>query len=86
MKEDAMENLMKTMEQILEKYDILMKDIHVSVMKYIESLWDKIYISMMDQWHKLLHRLEPAFIEFTHYVESLVYNVAKEFIGNYYSH
>lgn len=82
MKEDAMENLMKMMDKLLENYDELVKDLHVSVMKYIENLWDKIYGTLFYQWNRLLQRIEPAFIELAHYVESIAYNMAKEFLGN----
>lgn len=81
MKEDAMDRLIRMLEHMLENYDKMTKDLHVSFIKYMENLWEKIYVSMMNQWHKILQGLEPAFIELAHYVESIVYGVAKEFLG-----
>lgn len=80
-----MERLLAMSEKLLENYDKFIKDTHVTFMKSVETLSEKLYVSAMNQWHDLLKSLEPGFIELAHYVESLAYNGAKEFLDFIYT-
>lgn len=53
----------------------------MTFINYVESLWVQMAISITDAWKRTLQVIEPAFIEFVHYVESLAWDVSKTFIG-----
>lgn len=71
------------MERLVEKYDKFVKDIHVWFIKYMEELWQQVYVTAVDNWRKMLRKIEPAFITFAHYVETTVYRASKEVLGEY---
>ncbi|XP_025989321.2 uncharacterized protein LOC105195312 [Solenopsis invicta] len=81
---DSLSQVASTIENLIEKYDIFIKDLHVSFIKYIENLWDTIFSSISDQWYSFLKLVEPLFIRFVHYVETLVWKASKEMLDFLY--
>ncbi|XP_012534919.2 uncharacterized protein LOC105835859 [Monomorium pharaonis] len=81
---DSLSQVANIIEKLIEKYDIFIKDLHVSFIKYIENLWDTIFSSISDQWYRFLKLMEPLFIRFVHYVETLVWKASKEMLDFLY--
>lgn len=69
---------------MLEKYDDFIKNVHVAFIQYVEKLWSKAYNMLNDNWHRTLAALEPTFLKFVHYVETIFYNVTKKFLDFLY--
>lgn len=81
---DSLSQVANIIEKLIEKYDVFIKDLHVSFIKYIENLWDTIFSSISDQWYRFLKLMEPLFIRFVHYVETLVWKASKEMLDFLY--
>lgn len=71
-------------EKMIEKYDMFIKDLHVSFIKYIENLWNTIFSSISEQWYRFLKLMEPMFIRFIHYLETVVWKASKEMLDFLY--
>lgn len=71
------------LEGIIEKYDKFIKDLHVSFIKYMEELWIMTNKYIEYHWKKTIQSLEPSFIKFAHYVETIVWKVSREVLGQY---
>lgn len=71
-------------EKLIEKYDMFIKDLHVSFITYIENLWNTIFSSLSKQWDRFLKLMEPVFVQFIHYLESLVWKASKEVLDFLY--
>ena len=56
----------------------------MSFIKYIENLWVKISQSISQQWHRFLLMIEPLFIRFIHYLETVVWKASKEVLDFLY--
>ncbi|XP_076620317.1 apolipoprotein lipid transfer particle [Colletes latitarsis] len=74
-----------TIEKLVEKYDKFMKDLHVSFIKYIESLWGKLSQAISKQWNRFLLLVEPLFIRLIHYLETVVWKASKEILDFLYN-
>lgn len=81
---DPIKHLTDLLKEIVEKYDEYIKSVHVAVLQYMEKLWIQTYSLIVDNWHKTLAALEPTFIKFLHYLETIVWNTSKEFLGKYH--
>ncbi|XP_025074116.1 uncharacterized protein LOC105427375 [Pogonomyrmex barbatus] len=81
---DSLSQMANIIEKLIEKYDIFIKDLHVSFIKYMENLWDTIFSSISEQWYQFLKLMEPLFIRFVHYVETLVWKASKEMLDFLY--
>ena len=81
---DMITQVASTIDQLLEKYDKFMKDLHVSFIKYIGNLWGQISQSISQQWNRFLLFIEPMFIRFIHYLETVVWKTSKEFLDFLY--
>jgi len=81
---DSVSQVANIIEKLIEKYDMFIKDLHVSFIKYIENLWDTIFSSILDQWNRFLKVIEPLFIRFIHYLETLVWKASKEVLDFLY--
>ena len=51
MQGNSLEYLTKFMEIVIEKYDRFVKDLHISFMSYVETLYDNI-VSLCDNLQK----------------------------------
>lgn len=69
------------LEKMVEKYDKFIKDLHLSVIKYAENMYNRLTELMTNYWKKLLQNIEPSIIKFAHYVETMVWNISKEIFG-----
>lgn len=81
---DSVSQVANIIERLIEKYDMFIKDLHVSFIKYIENLWDTIFSSLSQQWHRFLKLMEPLFIRFIHYLEAAVWKAGKEVVDFLY--
>lgn len=50
----------------------------------MEKLWSQTYALILSNWHKTLAAIEPTFIKFVHYLESIVWNTGEEFLDFLY--
>lgn len=80
-KGDAMEHLTGLMEMGLAKYDKIVKDLHLSFIKYVEQTWSRITNAVSSYWYATLRRLEPQLMQMYHYVESMAFSMGKEVFG-----
>lgn len=84
LKGDSWNQLTGIMEKLIMKYDMLIKDLHVSFMKYMESLWNTMSQTLYHQWTNLLKMIEPMFIQILHYLETVAWNASKEIVDFMY--
>lgn len=81
MQGNSLEHLTKFLEIIIEKYDRFVKDLHVTFMNYVESMWDNFIETMSVYWNQVLQSIEPTVMRSVHYVESIVWGVSTEIFG-----
>ena len=72
------------LQGLIDKYDKLVKDLQVTVIRHLEQLWYNFTTSLADYWEYVLRSIEPTFIKIVHYVESLVWQASNEIMGEYY--
>lgn len=82
---DTIFQLAQIIDQLLVQYDKFVKDLHVSFIKYIESLSEKISQSISQQWNQFLLLVEPLFIRFIHYLETVAWKAGKEVLDFMYN-
>lgn len=80
-KGNALEHVTELMEKGIAKYDKMVKDLHVSFIKYVEQTWYRIADAISNYWQATLRRIEPTLMQFLHYMESMVWNISKEVFG-----
>ncbi|KAJ8978166.1 hypothetical protein NQ317_004215 [Molorchus minor] len=81
---DPVEHISRGLEKLVEKYDAFIKSVHVTILQYMESLWSQTYALIVEHWHKTLAAIEPTFLKFIHYLESMLWNTGKEFLDFLY--
>lgn len=79
---EGLEHLSAMMEKGVAKYDKFIKDLHLSLIKYVENLWNKTMDLISNYWRRSLQKIEPSIIKFLHYVETVVWNISREIFGN----
>ncbi|XP_034937258.1 uncharacterized protein Apoltp [Chelonus insularis] len=84
LKGESITQIANIIEQIVEKYDRFIKDLHVSFKKYVENLWNKLSITISRQWDKILRMVEPIFIRILHYLEAVLWKASKEIVDFLY--
>lgn len=57
------------------------KDLHVAFMKQMENFWNKVSASFWSHWHHFLKTIEPTFIKFIHFLESVLWKASREILG-----
>lgn len=75
---ESLEHLSAMMEKAVEKYDKFIKDLHLSVIKYVENLYSKLTEMVTTYWKKMLQNIEPTIVKLAHYVEYTIGSVSKE--------
>lgn len=50
----------------------------------MEKLWSQTYALIVSNWHKTLAAIEPTFIKFVHYVESIVWSTGQKVLDFLY--
>lgn len=78
---DPIENVSKGLGKLLEKYDNYIKNLHITVLQYIESLWYQTYNMFVENWYSFLAGLEPTFLKVAHYIEAMAYSTGGELLG-----
>lgn len=81
MQENFLDRLSHFFEIIIEKYDKFVKDLHVTFMNYIESMWDNIVRTLSVYWNRILQNIEPQIIRSIHYIESVLWGISTEIFG-----
>lgn len=84
LKGESITQIAHIVEQIVEKYDKFVKDLHVSFIKYVENLWNKVALAMSRQWDRVLKMIEPMFIRVLHYLEDVLWKASKEVVDFLY--
>lgn len=84
LKGDSLTQIAGVIEKLVEKYDRFIKDLHVSFIKYMENLWHTMAQSISQQWNKFLKMIEPMFIQFIHYLETIAWKASKEVLDFMY--
>lgn len=78
---NSVEHLSEALKKLVEKYDNFIKELHVSFIRYMEELWNQSYALMVQNWHRTLAAIEPTFLRIIHYLETMIWNTSKEFLG-----
>ncbi|XP_043519972.1 uncharacterized protein LOC122533896 [Frieseomelitta varia] len=81
---DMISQVANIIDGLLEKYDKFVKDLHVSFIKYIGNIWGEISQTISQQWNRFLLMIEPIFIRFIHYLETVVWKASKEIVDFLY--
>ncbi|XP_060537065.1 uncharacterized protein LOC132708634 isoform X2 [Cylas formicarius] len=81
---DPVKHISKILEKLVDRYDAFIKNVHVSALQYMERLWSETYGLIVKNWHEILAALEPTFIKFAHYIETIVWSTGKEFLDFLY--
>lgn len=81
---ESVSQVANIIEKLIEKYDMFIKDLHVSFIRYIENLWDTIFSSLSQQWNRFLKLMEPLFIRLIHYLEAVAWKAGKEVVDFLY--
>ncbi|KAI4503203.1 hypothetical protein M0802_001425 [Mischocyttarus mexicanus] len=82
---DSLSQVADIIEKLIEKYDMIIKDLHVSFIRYVENLWNNISSAISEQWYKFLKQMEPLFIRLLHYFEIMAWKVSKEVVDFLYN-
>lgn len=78
---DPIDHFADALKTVVEKYDAFIKDMHVAFLRYMENLWTQTYALIVNNWHSQLAAIEPTFLKIVHYLETIVWNTSKEFLG-----
>ncbi|XP_072402619.1 uncharacterized protein Apoltp isoform X1 [Diabrotica undecimpunctata] len=81
---DPIESITIGLDKLVEKYDTFIKNLHVTIIQYMENLWSQMYTLVVEYWHKTLASIEPTFLKFIHYLESIAWNTGREFLDFLY--
>lgn len=84
MKGEALDQISKMMEYFIEKYDKFIKDMHVAFIKYMDKLWTDTSALLVNHWNRMLAAIEPTFLKFIHYGETVIWSASKEFLDFLY--
>lgn len=80
---EAIIQLSDLLEKGVAQYDRVVKDMHLSFIKYVEKVWTKLSSSIINYWERSLERIAPNLFKFFHYVESVAWSIIKEIMGEY---
>ncbi|XP_063238564.1 uncharacterized protein LOC134540049 isoform X2 [Bacillus rossius redtenbacheri] len=78
LKGDSTEYVSAILDDVVEKYDKFVKDIHLSFVKQLEDFWSTMSKALQEHWNTFLETVEPTFIHAIHYLEALAWNASKE--------
>lgn len=77
---EAMSYVSSVVEKLIYKYDRFIKDLHLSFIKYVQTVWNKITTMLMSYWQRMLERIQPMVLRFVHYGETILWNISQEII------
>lgn len=78
---ESLDQVSGMMEKMVERYDKFIKDLHLSVIKYAENMYNNVVNMLSSYWKKMLQNIEPTIIRILHYAETTLWNASKEVIG-----
>lgn len=81
---ESLDQVSGIMEKMVEKYDKFIKDLHLSVIKYAENVYNNVVNMLSNYWKKMLQNIEPTIIRILHYVETTLWNASKEVFDFFY--
>ncbi|KAF7269539.1 hypothetical protein GWI33_017432 [Rhynchophorus ferrugineus] len=81
---DPVKHLTEMLEKVVDRYDVFIKNAHVAVLQYMEKLWSETYNLIVQNWHQTLAALEPTFLKFIHYLETIAWTTGKDFLDFLY--
>lgn len=77
---EALSYVSVLVEKAVITYDKLIKDLHLSFIKYVQNMWNRLSNSIMDYWRGILDRIQPSIMKFFHYTESVLWNISQEIL------
>lgn len=83
---EAMNYLSSFVEKAMYKYDRIIKDLHLSFIKYVQNIWNNISNVMLNYWRSFLERIQPMVMRLIHYSETLLWNVSQEILDYLHKH
>lgn len=67
-------------EKAVYSYDKIIKDLHLSFIKYVQKMWNRISDTITEYWRRLLHGIQPSVMKIFHYAESVLWNISSEIL------
>lgn len=80
-KGDSTEQISALITNIIDKYDKMVKDLQVTVVRHLEQLWNNFLAMLSEYWEFFLKSVEPTFIKFAHYAETAFLQASNEILG-----
>lgn len=77
---EAMKYISSFVEKAMYKYDRIIKDLHLSFIKYVQGVWNKISDVIVNFWRSFLERIQPMIMRFIHHSESILWSVSQEIL------
>lgn len=71
-------------QPMVEKYDKFIKDLHLSIIKYAENMYNNVVNMLSSYWKKMLQNIEPTIIRMLHYLETTLWDASKEIFDFFY--
>lgn len=84
LKGDSAEQITALLGGLIDRYDKLVKDLQVTVIRHLEQLWNNFMTMLAEYWDYVLKSIEPTFIKIVHYAESLVWQASNEIMDFLY--
>lgn len=81
---ESLDQVSGMMEKMVEKYDKFIKDLHLSIIKYAENMYNNVTNMLSSYWKKMLQNIEPTVIRMLHYLETTVWSASKELFDFFY--
>lgn len=83
---EAMGYVSAIVEKAIYKYDRFIKDLHLKFIKHVQNIFNSISNTVMSYWRGMLERIQPMFMRFMHYAESLLWSVSQEIFEFLHKH
>lgn len=77
---EAMSYVSALVEKAVVWYDKIIKDIHLTFVKYVQNMWNRISDTITEYWRRLLDRIQPMVMQIINYFESILWNISSEII------
>jgi hypothetical protein len=66
---------------VIENYDRFVKNLHITFMNSIETMWDNLVQTFSIYWNRILQNIEPQILRSIHYVETTLWSISSEIFG-----
>lgn len=78
---DSSAKLSSLLEEWIARYDRMVKELQMTVLRHIEQLYNSITESISEAWGNLLRSIEPTYIQIIHYLEEVAWSASHEILG-----